>query len=295
MKNNPPRAKSVVMTLFGDAITPHGGQLWLGSLIDLLTPFGINDRLARTSVFRLAEEGWLDAKREGRRSLYALNPAAQRRFEHAYQRVYTPSDRAWQGQWTLLFATSGAITAQQRAELRKELTWEGFGMIAPAIFIHPSADAEALGEILDRLNVRSSVFVCSASESEQVNGRPLKELIEQCWELGTIMADYQHYLAHFSPVAELLDAKAALDPEQAFVLRTLAIHEFRRVQLHDPQLPLTLLPQDWPGKIAYDLCHQIYNAAYAQAEQYIVDTLRREDENVPQAAPYFFQRFGGLA
>ena len=47
-----PRAKSLVMTLFGDAIVPHGGRVWLGSLIDLLAPFGINDRLLRTSVLR---------------------------------------------------------------------------------------------------------------------------------------------------------------------------------------------------------------------------------------------------
>ncbi|MGH8808231.1 MAG: phenylacetic acid degradation operon negative regulatory protein PaaX [Noviherbaspirillum sp.] len=292
---NPPRAKSVVMTLFGDVITPHGGAVWMGSLIELLAPFGINDRLVRTSVFRLAEEGWLDATREGRRSLYTLNASASRRFEHAYQRVYAPSDRAWQGKWTLLFATSGAITAEQRAGLRKELLWEGFGMIAPAIFGHPSADPEVLGEILDRVGVRNTVFVCTASESDLVDGRPLSDLIEQCWELGSVVAGYEHYLECFAAVPKLLGARATLDPEQAYAIRTLATHEFRRVQLHDPQLPLELLPVNWPGKIAYDLCHQIYNATYRDAEEYILQTLRREDENAPAAAPYFYQRFGGLA
>src|SRR5437867_140293 len=68
MVTDPPRSKSVVMTIFGDSIAPHGGAVWLGSLIELLTPFGVSDRLVRTSVFRLAEEGWLEAKREGRRS-----------------------------------------------------------------------------------------------------------------------------------------------------------------------------------------------------------------------------------
>ncbi|MFC6520906.1 PaaX family transcriptional regulator C-terminal domain-containing protein [Undibacterium arcticum] len=74
----------------------------------------------------------------------------------------------------------------------------------------------------------------------------------------------------------------------------MAIHEFRRAQLHDPQLPLELLPARWPGKTAYDLCYQIYHAAYANAEKYVLDTLRREDENAPEAASYFYQRFGGL-
>jgi phenylacetic acid degradation operon negative regulatory protein len=294
MAHNPPRTKSVVMTLFGDAITPHGGEVWLGSLIELLAPFGISDRLVRTSVFRLAEEGWLDATREGRRSLYALNASSASRFERAYQRVYAPSNRPWQGKWTLLLATSDEITAVQRAGLRKELLWEGFGMIAPGIFGHPSADPQVIGEILERVGVRGNVFVCAASEAEMADGRPLSGLVEQCWQLGSVVSDYEHYIERFASLPKLLSAKNALDPQQAFMVRTLAIHEFRRAQLHDPQLPLELLPAQWPGTTAYDLCYQIYNAVYANAEKYLLDTLRREDENAPQAAPYFYQRFGGL-
>ncbi len=165
MRDNPPRAKSVVMTLFGDVITPHGGQVWLGSLIQLLAPFGISDRLVRTSVFRLAEEGWLDAKREGRRSLYALNPTAARRFQRAYQRIYTPSYREWEGKWTLVFTANGTLGAGERASLRKELLWEGFGMLSPALFGHPNADPQTLDEILDRTGVKDRIYVCSASGS----------------------------------------------------------------------------------------------------------------------------------
>jgi phenylacetic acid degradation operon negative regulatory protein len=294
IETNPPRAKSVVMTLFGDVITPHGGKVWLGSLIDLLAPFGINDRLVRTSVFRLAEEGWLDAQREGRRSQYALNPSAARRFERAYQRIYTPSFREWKGKWTLLFATSGAITAEQRAGLRKELLWEGFGMVAPSVFGHPSADADTLEEILGRVGVKGNVFVCNASEAEFAAARPLRELIPQCWELGTVIEGYERFINDFSGVPKLLGARSAIDPEQAFVIRTLLIHEFRRVQLHDPQLPLELLPENWPGKTAYELCRQIYQSTFREVERYVLDTLRREDEDAPEAASYFFQRFGGL-
>ena len=66
LASDPPRSKSLLMTIFGDAIVPHGGMVWLGSLIDLLAPLGVNDRLLRTSVFRLAQEGWLGARRDGR-------------------------------------------------------------------------------------------------------------------------------------------------------------------------------------------------------------------------------------
>lgn len=292
---NPPRAKSVVMTLFGDAITPHGGQVWLGSLIELLAPFGISDRLVRTSVFRLAEEGWLDAQRSGRRSLYALDPAALSRFEHAYQRVYAPTDRDWDGQWTLVLATSEGITVEQRAVLRKELLWEGFGILAPAIYCHPSADERTLAEILVRVGVQDAAMVSSAAQCATVHARPLRDLISQCWQLESVVTDYEHYIARFASLPDLLAQAGALDPQQAFVLRTLAIHEFRRVQLHDPQLPLALLPASWPGRTAYELCHRIYSATVAAAEVHVLDALRREDASAPVAAPYFHQRFGGMA
>jgi phenylacetic acid degradation operon negative regulatory protein len=74
LATDPPRSKSLVMTIFGDAIAPTAARLWLGSLIELVAPLGVTDRLVRTSVFRLVQEGWLTANREGRRSRYALLP-----------------------------------------------------------------------------------------------------------------------------------------------------------------------------------------------------------------------------
>jgi phenylacetic acid degradation operon negative regulatory protein len=294
MLDNPPRAKSVVMTLFGDAITPHGGRVWLGSLIELLAPFGISDRLVRTSVFRLAEEGWLDARREGRRSLYALNTAAAPRFERAYQRIYTPSYQEWNGRWTLLFAISGTITAEQRAGLRKELLWQGFGTIAPSVFGHPNANQKTLEEILVRIGIKESVFICSVTESPFADTRPLSDLIEQCWELGDVIRNYEYLIERFAGVPKLLNARKELDPQQAFVVRTLLIHAYRRVLLHDPQLPLELLPKNWPGKTVYELCRQIYLGIWKSSERYVLDTLRQEDDGAPDAATYFYQRFGGL-
>jgi phenylacetic acid degradation operon negative regulatory protein len=295
LASDPPRSKSVVMTVFGDAITPRGGAVWLGSLIALLAPLGISDRLVRTSVFRLAEEGWLEASRQGRRSLYALTTSGLRRFERAYQRIYLPSGLNWDGSWTLLLTAPEIISAGQRASLRKELRWEGFGMVAPGVFVHPGGKSAALEEILARVEASGKVFVCSAEDSKQVSTRPLSDLVEHCWDLNQVVDGYQHFISSFGPLLKLLKKKSAHDPEQAFAVRTLLIHAFRRVQLHDPQLPLELLPKKWPGTAAYELCHEIYQRTYKEAEEHILMTLQREDENVPEAASYFYQRFGGLA
>ncbi|MEM7503076.1 MAG: phenylacetic acid degradation operon negative regulatory protein PaaX, partial [Pseudomonadota bacterium] len=62
------RAGSLITTVFGDAIAPRGGIVWIGSLIRVMGDFGISERLVRTSVFRLAADGWLEAHPVGRRS-----------------------------------------------------------------------------------------------------------------------------------------------------------------------------------------------------------------------------------
>jgi hypothetical protein len=47
LSDTPLRTSSLIITLYGDGIEPHGGCVWLGSLIDLVAPLGINDRAIR--------------------------------------------------------------------------------------------------------------------------------------------------------------------------------------------------------------------------------------------------------
>jgi phenylacetic acid degradation operon negative regulatory protein len=262
LQADPPRAKSLVMTIFGDAIVPHGGRLWLGSLIELVGPLGATDRLVRTSVFRLVQDGWLVASREGRRSSYALEPEAQPRFARANRRIYAPPGLDWDGRWTLLMAPNGSIDAGLRAAVRKELEWEGYAMLAPGLLAHPAGDAASLAEILARVDGAGKVFVCSATELPGVGGRPLGELVREGWNLDGVVTGYRRFIDDFTPLLALLQAGKA--------------------------------PQPWPGSDAYALAQAIYRLVWAPAEQHLMEVLRREDADAPQADTAFKARFGGL-
>ncbi len=292
LTTDPPRHKSLVMTLCGDAIAPHGGAFWLGSMIDLLAPLGVSDRLVRTSVFRLVQEGWLVASREGRRSRYALEPKALPRFERANRRIYSPPGLHWDGRWTFMLAPTSSIDGELRALLRKELEWEGFAMLATGVMAHPAPERDTLREILARSGALGKVFVCDAAELPGVGSRPLPELVGDAWDLSGVAAGYWQFIDSFTP---LLDMDAHLAPQDAFAIRSLLIHAYRRVQLHDPMLPLELLPDPWPGSHAYELARRIYLLTYAQAEEHVMAMLRREDESTPAADGDFYGRFGGLA
>jgi len=293
LADEPPRSKSLVMTIFGDAIVPHGGLVWTGSLIELLAPFGVNDRLLRTAVFRLAQEGWLGAQRDGRRSSYAITPDAMRRFSRAFRRIYAPLNVHWNGQWTLVLATNG-LDAAERSKLRKELLWEGYSVIAPGIAGHPAGDLEALEALLQRMDLRQRVYVLQASEVPGLRARPLGDMVAEGWDLSEVAAGYEKFVQQFHQLPQLLDEADQIEPEQAFVLRSLLIHAYRRVQLHDPQLPMEILPEPWPGASAYALARQLYRALHAPAEQHILAVLRQEAPTAPAAEPSFYHRFGGL-
>jgi len=288
------RSKSLVMTVMGDAIAPHGGAAWLGSLIELLAPLGVTDRLVRTSVFRLVQEGWLSASREGRRSRYAFDAQSLPRFQRANRRIYAPPGLHWDGRWTLVLAPNGSIDADLRTAVRKELEWEGFAMLGPGLLAHPGADPEGLLDALGRTGARDKVFVVSAAELPDVGSRPLQELVGEGWDLTAVARSYVDFIARFTPLLELLRAGPALAPANAFAVRSLLIHAYRRLQLHDPMLPIELLPDPWPGSDAYQVARAIYLLVYAQAEVHIDAVLRREDEAAPTADEAFYQRFGGL-
>lgn len=289
----PPRSKSLVVTIFGDTIAPHGGTVWLGSLIELLAPFGVSDRLLRTSVFRLGQEGWLAARRDGRRSAYAIAPEALARFERAYRRIYLPLIPHWDGAWTLVLA-GAQIDAASRAALRKELLWAGFGLIAPGVAGHPACDVAVLDDIQARTGLAGQLYVCRATALPDAKSRSLRELVAEGWDLSGVVKAYDGFVAAMAPLAALLADGPALAPEQAFMLRTLLVHAYRRVQLHDPQLPVELLPDPWPGASAYALARDIYRRVQAGAELHIMTTLRREDPDAAVAEASFYQRFGGL-
>ena len=293
LEDEPLRAKSVVMTVFGDAITPHGGAVWLGSLIALLAPLGISERLVRTSVFRLVQDGWITAQREGRRSHYALSEPGQRRAAHAYRRVYHLDEMVWDRRWTIVMGTE-QLSASQRALLRKHLQWEGCCVVGTGWWMRPSGKEDIIEDLLQRLGLSALVHVLSASDAALAGTAPVESLVASGWDLAPVIASHGQFVDRFGALPAAIGAAERLDPLQAFLLRTLTIHAFRRLQLHDPHLPQELLPLALRDARAYALCRDIYRRTHVAAGSFILAALREEDAALGGPDAAFYRRFGGL-
>jgi len=292
LKADPPRAKSLIVTVWGDSLAPHGGGAWLAGLIRLMAPFGVNERLVRTSVFRLAQDGWLQSATHGRMSRYRLTEEGQRRFDDAHLRIYARPADDWNDGWELVLAD--AVPPAKRAALRKELAWSGFGALGPTVFLRPAQGGRALPAVLDTPGVAERVLVGAAGDMP--GRRPLTAAVATAWDLTLLAADYRRFLQRFGAVIDRFRATrdGAHDPQQCFVVRTLLIHAYRRVLLRDPLLPTALVPLDWPGAAAYAICRDFYRLTHRCAERHLAATLASEHEDFSPADTAFYARFGGL-
>jgi phenylacetic acid degradation operon negative regulatory protein len=167
-------------------------------------------------------------------------------------------------------------------------------MLATGVMAHPAPSRDTLREILARRGAEGKVFVVEAAELPESGSRPLPELVGDGWDLAGVVAGYRQFIDTFTALLPLLAEAGSVPPQDAFAIRTLLIHAYRRVQLHDPMLPLELLPTPWPGSAAYELAGRIYRLTQARAEEHIMAMLMKEDGTTPPADSVFHDRFGGL-
>ena len=285
----PIRGGSLLVTIFGDAVAPRGAAVTLGSLIQLAAPFGLTERLVRTSVARLAQDGWLVARRDGRLSEYQLAPWGQQRFAEATQRIYSQGPADWDGHWTLLVLPPNG--GKRRESLRDGLRWLGFGQVSPGVFAHPNSDLGQARQWTASLDVGKDALLFRAAGADVGID---KTVVSVGWDLGELARRYKRFVDAYSSVAAALNTRDGLAPESAFVIRTLLIHEYRKVHLQDPLLPPALLPTDWVGSSAYELSAQLYGKVFAAAEQFLTTTASTLDGNLPTADAAVFERFGGI-
>ena len=288
-RQRPLRGGSLIVTIFGDAIMPRGGAVALGSLIDLAAPFGLNERLVRTATARLAKDGWIEGRRAGKLSEYRLSRAGGARFADATKRIYGAPDDEWSGRWTVIVLPP--MRAPERKALRDELTWQGFGELAANVFAHPEPESRSIPARRGAADTFSKAMVFEAALAD---GDAPERLVALGWDLQDLGRRYRRFAARFERVLAALEGPGSVDPQAGFIVRTLLIHEYRRLHLRDPLLPARLLQADWPGTRAAALCRDIYARVFAPSEEYLSHVGAQLEGPLPAPDASVMQRFGGI-
>ena len=229
---------------------------------------GVNERLVRTSVYRLAQEKWLKRTASGRRSYYGLTDTGRRQTVDAEHRIYAASTSRWDGRWRLVIIPQKTISRADRTGLKKELKWQGFGTLTADTLIHPTADLPPVYRALAERGLadKAKVF-CGHTINDP---EPPQSLLGRCFDLEHIAREYDLFNRRFEKLWRATRRKKLFDPESAFIARTLLIHDYRRILLHDPDLPEELLPVHWPGTRARKRCAAIYHVLQEAADRWTV-------------------------
>lgn len=231
------RVWSIIITMFGDAILPRGGKVWLSTLIDVCAHLGIEAGSVRAAMSRLAQDGWVLRERQGRKSLYSLSDRGREEFLSASNRIYAPLDRHWDGKWAILIISEEA--GEERDLRRTTLRSQGFGAVGPTIFIRP--------DLPDSPGFASASRGDFLFRADLADPADLASLGTLAWDLSGLDASYQAFEQLYAPLVDDIERAAAPDPLCAIALRTMLIHDFRRLVLRDPMLPEALVGSDWIG------------------------------------------------
>ena len=204
-RERPQRTWSVLVTVFGDAITPRGGSVWLSALIELAAALGIDAGAVRTAMSRLVADGWTERTRVGRGSTYQLTHRGQTTFAAAASRIYAARSPAWDGQFRLV------LQPEDRATLESA----GFGQALPGLWVAPGAAHDVTG-----LTLTAQCDLPSA-----------RDLAARAWPLDRLAAGFTRFNHAFAA----LPSTPGPAPLEAMAARTLLIHEYRRIVLFTPQ------------------------------------------------------------
>ena len=242
LKREPSRTGSIVITVFGDAIVPRGGSVWLGTLLEFFEQLDIDASVVRTAMSRLTADGWFERNKVGRNSFYRLVQSGRQTFDIATKHIYGPPASDWTGRFELLLIGNGG----DRDAAREALKNAGFGSPLPGVWVAPSGvpvPEEAAGAI--RLEV----------SAEDDSGR---RLLSESWPLDRTADAYLEVHEDLRAAASLDRRGERLTEADAFTARILLIHHYRRVVLRDPAaadraVAFGLAGQGGPSAVRRDL------------------------------------------
>src|SRR5882757_4323849 len=120
-----------------------------------------------------------------------------------------------------------------------------------------------------------------------------RRLLSESWPLHRTADAYLKFMKTFEPLRGWIGRRERLSDADAFTARILLIHHYRRVVLRDPLLPAALLPRDWPGRAARELCGEIYRALLPKSEQWLNRHGTNENGPLPAAGKGLARRFDG--
>lgn len=251
-----PQPQHLLITLLGDYWYARTEHLPSAALVALLGEFGISQVAARAALSRLARRGLLEISKEGRRTYYALTGRATSLLSGGVQRImsFGMTARPWDGSWRIAIFSVPEEQRDLRHSARARLRWLGFAPLYDGVWICPHEVEADAAEALGGLGVQSySVLAAQAPPGVPQGLDPL-----DAWDLAELRAGYDRFVDEREDLLRRA-RDGAVSTAEALLARTDVMDTWRHFPNLDPELPMELLPADWPLKRAHDVFAELYD------------------------------------
>ncbi|SMR71124.1 transcriptional regulator, PaaX family [Aliiroseovarius halocynthiae] len=216
------RVWSVIITLMGDLTmtgTPDANAPGVSgqALGKIMSAIGIRPEATRVALHRLRKDGWIDSTRHGRRSVYRLSENGLGQTRSVADRIYGPA-RTAPDRWHLV-----ALPPHTEDDGRfVALIAEGFSEVLPGVFLGEKAP-QTIG---DALHLSDSQMRLPDWVTQRLAPAKLRNDIAQ------LQIAISRLNQGTLPRLPVLDRTA---------LRLVLLHEWRRIALRLPDLPVEAL------------------------------------------------------
>ena len=142
------KPRSIVFDLYGAHLRYRGGEASLRTLVSLMEHFGVAPATTRAVMARLRKEGWFLARPglDGREVVYCQTDQTWQLFNEGRDRIFADPQPPWDGWWDMVIYYVPEASRATRDELRKQLSWLGFGPLAAATWVSPHDRLERVRE-----------------------------------------------------------------------------------------------------------------------------------------------------
>ncbi|MFD1360833.1 PaaX family transcriptional regulator C-terminal domain-containing protein [Lentibacillus salinarum] len=263
-----------MFTLFGEYIQHYDGEIWVGSLVQLMNRFGISESSVRGAIFRMVKQNYLKTRKVKNKSYYSLTDEGKRNVIDGVHRVYTSRNFMWDKKWRILTYSFPEEKRELRNQIRKELNWLGFGLISNSTWINPNPVEKQVKNLIHTYELEDNVTFLTSSE---IVSPSTEKIINKGWDLKRISKQYNFFIDSYIDKLEKLREKAFNDQltnELCFIERTSLVHEFRKFLFEDPGFPIDLQPSYWSGTKAYELFGEIHQLLALPAVRFFDSTFK---------------------
>ena len=229
--------QSLFLALAGQHLLDESRPLSGTSIVFAMKRLGVGESAARSVLQRMTAKGLIDRHKEGRKTFYSLSDRGRRILREGQEKMYSGwQPQNWDGQWTLVRVQVPESKRTLRHRISSKLSWAGFGQTDGSTWVAPGARdaAELLGDEADEIDPIVLIGTPQPPTGD--------ELLVAAFDLADLAENY----AAFGRKWQAVEAPS-LTPTEALVRRIELHFDWLRLTRTDPQLPVSLLPEDWPG------------------------------------------------